>query len=74
MTYYKKTEEIAQLSSELIKLKGNIKGLFIVRKQIYIKCPHDNKIKLYKKCHDCKHNFGNASKRDIYCIPEQERE
>ena len=71
---YKKTNEIGQLTSELIMTRGDIIfPLYLVRKEIIVECPIDNKKKNIDVCSNCKHNFGDASKRDVYCNPKMER-
>ena len=68
----KECKEIKQLTPQLIinwrKLSNQ--KIYLVRRKITYICPLDNKEKNQENCQNCPHHFGNASPRDIYCIPD----
>lgn len=45
----------------------------MVRRQVFLRCPLTDALVSEKFCQNCKHNFGGASDRDIYCAPEVDR-
>lgn len=72
----RKLGELKQLTPEIIRawnseIKGNV---LLVRRQSGYMCPVSNEFVTERKCRDCIHNFGNASPRHIYCIPETKKQ
>lgn len=70
-----KVEELKQLTPEIIRAwNSKIKGdVFLVKLQNGYICPLSNEFVTEGKCRSCEHNFGNASARQIYCIPETKK-
>ena len=75
MKEYKKCNELKNLTSEIIKeWDVNIKlPIFLVRKLVYLKCPISDKLIPEKECQNCPHNYGDASMREIYCLPNNNK-
>jgi hypothetical protein len=70
------TTELKQLTPEIIRewnteIKGDV--LILKRQSGYI-CPLSNKFVTARECRICVHNFGDASPRHIYCVPETEKQ
>ena len=75
MKEYKKCDELKNLTPEIIK-EWNAKielPIYLVRKSIYFKCPISNKLIPEKECQNCPHNYGEASTREIYCLPNNNK-
>lgn len=75
MKGYKKCNELKNLTSEIIK-EWNAKielPIYLVRKSIYLKCPISNELISEKECQKCPHNYGEASTREIYCLPNNNK-
>lgn len=75
MKEYKKCNDLKNLTSEIIKEWNNdIKmPIYLVRKLIFFKCPISDKLVSEKECQNCPHNYGNASIREIYCLPNNNK-
>jgi len=68
---YKKCTEIAQLSVEMLRnWKSEIAGdIYLVKRQIFVRCPLTDELVSDKQCTECEHNFGRSSDKWIYCLP-----
>jgi len=75
---YKETDELKALTTQIIlqwkKFAKKNPQIFLVRRKILYYCPIDKKEKTQNECHNCPHNFGEASPREIYCIPSMNQE
>jgi hypothetical protein len=75
---YKETDEIKALTPQIIlqwkKFVKNSPQIFLVRRKVSYYCPIDKKEKTQNECHNCSHHFGDASPREIYCIPSMKQE
>ena len=72
---YRQCKELKQLTSEILQnwdCAGS-EDIFLIRKQTSFLCPLSNQLVSETICRSCAHNFGNASIREIYCIPEFEK-
>ena len=73
---YKQCGELKQLTSEILMNWDCVKEteeIFFVRKQTSFLCPLSNLLVSEAVCRNCPHNFGNASTREIYCVPKAEK-
>jgi len=72
---YKKCTEIAQLSVEMLRnWNSKIDGdTYLVKRQIFVRCPLTDQLVPDKQCIECKHNFGRSSDKWIYCVPKTEK-
>ena len=69
---YKKCTELLQLSPEMIRnWNSEIDGdTYLVKRQIFVRCPLTDELVSDKQCIECKHNFGRSSDKWIYCLPK----
>lgn len=75
MKEYKKCNELKNITSDIIK-EWNTKielPIYLVRKLVYFKCPMSDKLISEKECQKCSHNYGEASTREIYCLPNNNK-
>jgi hypothetical protein len=67
--------ELTHLTSEIIRgwnteIKGDV--ILVTRLSGYI-CPVSNEFVTEGECRNCVHNFGDASPRHIYCVPQTKK-
>ena len=74
-TENKLCHELLELTPEVLKNWDNpVKGdIFLVKRQIMLRCPLTNELVLERQCLQCKHNFGQSSRKWIYCLPQTEK-
>ena len=75
MKEYKKCEELKNLTSDIIREWNNDinSPMYLVRELTYFKCPVSNELVSKKECQKCSHNYGEASIREIYCLPNNNK-
>lgn len=71
-----KSPELKQLTPEIIRgWNTEIKGdVFLIKRMSGYICPLSNEFVTEGKCRNCEHNFGDASPRQIYCVPETKKQ
>jgi len=73
---YKELNELKELTPEIIlNWNKDLKGRkFLVRIRNIVLCPKEEIDVPLSRCMSCIHFFGNASPREIYCLPDTFRE
>jgi len=76
MKEYKICKELNQLTPQIIRAWNDecYGDVYIVRKQILLRCPKTNELVPESECLSCTHYFGWGSDGWIYCVPNTDRE
>ena len=73
---YKKCTELKNVTPQIIRewaRKTNSSEILLVKRQVFYQCPLTDTLISEAKCRDCSHNYGTASTREIYCMPNVEK-
>jgi len=68
-------KELKHLTPEIIrawneKFEGNI---FLTRRLVFCRCVKTKELVSEQTCLNCRHNFGSASPREFYCVPNTQK-
>lgn len=76
MAEYKKCKAIDRLTPEIIREWDSTKDdeIFIVKKQVFFKCPKTDNLVQQGECLSCNHFYGWSSEKWIYCLPYTEKQ
>jgi len=69
---YRETDELKNITTEIILAwKEKYKPpIYLVRIQKMCMCPLEHKLVPETKCRGCPHCYGDASPRELYCLPK----
>ena len=72
---YKICKELPAVTSEILRnWNAEITGdIFLVKRQVMVRCPRSGELVQEKYCTNCSHNLGRSSDKWIYCLPETEK-
>lgn len=73
---YKTCTSLQNLTFQIIKewhRETKRSEILLVRRQTFLRCPLTDVLVSEKRCHNCQHNYGDASRRDVYCVPATDR-
>jgi hypothetical protein len=73
---YKTCTELKNITPQIIEewnRETDLSDIKLVRRQIFLCCPLTDTLVPEKTCRGCPHNYGDASLREIYCVPKTER-
>lgn len=72
---YKLCTELLEPTPEMLrswdkKINGDI---YLVKRQVLLRCPITNELVPESQCLRCEHNYGQSSDRWVYCLPETKK-
>ena len=72
---YKVCTELISLTPEMLKnWDTTITGdTYQVKRQVFLRCPKTEELIPESQCLQCIHNFGQASDKWVYCLPETDK-
>ena len=72
---YKICDDLKDISPQIIREwnRETTGDLILVKRQVFFRCPRTDILVPESDCHNCPHNFGDASKREIYCMPNTKK-
>ena len=73
---YKTCTELKGLTPQIIRewtRETTSNEVKLVKRQIFYCCPLSDTLVSEAECHNCSHNYGAASAREIYCMPYTEK-
>ena len=75
MEEYQICKELKNLTPDIIKewSRKEDATIYLVKKLTYFRCPVSKELVLEKECRNCPHNYGDASAREIYCLPDSNK-
>ena len=75
MKEYQICKELKNLTPDIIKEWSSKEGttIYLVNKLTYFRCPISKELVPEKECRNCPHNYGDASSREIYCLPDDNK-
>lgn len=75
MEEYKICKNPNRLTPQIIRNWNNEYhgDIYIVKRQILLRCPKTNELVPESECLSCTHYFGQNSDNSIYCLPDTER-
>lgn len=72
---YKICNELQGATPEILRNfeKGISGNIYLVKRQVMMRCPLTNELVPEHQCQQCKHHFGQPSNKWIYCLPKTEK-
>ena len=73
---YKKCTELKDITPQIIRewtRETSSNEIMLVKRQTFFCCPLTNTLIPEAVCLNCAHNYGAASTREIYCMPNVEK-
>jgi len=72
---YKICDELKDITPQIIREwdRENRGELMLVKRQIFYRCPLTDMLVSEGECRNCTHNYGTASPREIYCMPNTDK-
>ena len=72
---YKICNELKDVSPQIIREwnRETAGDLMLIKRQVFFCCPRTDILVPERDCRNCSHNFGDASGREIYCMPYTEK-
>lgn len=72
---FKRANELLAPTLEMIHNWNEeiIGEVYLVKRQVLLRCPRSGRLIQESYCLECDHNFGQSSKKWIYCLPETKK-
>ena len=72
---YRLCSELEGLTPEIIRAWNDeiVGDVFLVKRQILVRCPKTKELIQESECLRCDHNFGRSSNKWMYCLPDENK-